>query len=165
MSRKGQLLDQSEARADNVRPMRRMEIADMKQEMLVRVSGQNTHTLLAHVWLASVGQSWRACYVRAQNTQRALGLRSQHPQSSQSGVMTLTGPGLHSAPQAGLGWDWVTDTSTHRVTRDTGTWSQLEQLMVAETRRMGEGWEQGGGRWYHVSAPLSSLTISNRCYK
>ena len=101
---KEQLLDQSEARADNVRPMRRMEIADMKQEMLVRVSGQNTHTLLAHVWLASVGQSWRACYVRAQNTQRALGLRSQHPQSSQSGVMTLTGPGLHSsAPQAGLG--------------------------------------------------------------
>ena len=55
-----QLLDQSEARADNVRPIRRLEIADMKQEMLVRVSGQNIHC-----WPMSGSRLWARAGVRA----------------------------------------------------------------------------------------------------
>ena len=106
------------------------DFADIKQELL-SVSGQrSTHSC---VWLLSVGQSWRAACVHKTHSRRAW---LQDPEPS-SGVMTLTGPGLHQQPVAGLGlaWEWVSSQLHHRVTRDT--WPQLRQLVVTQRGRGG----------------------------
>ena len=115
------------------------------------MSGQtSTHSC---VWLLSVGQSWRAACVHKTHSRRAW---LQDPEPS-SGVMTLTGPGLHQQPVAGLGlaWEWVSSQLHHRVTRDT--WPQLRQLVVTQRK---------GRRGYHVSvppsAPLSATGVINR---
>ena len=94
------------------------------------------------------------CVLRActKHTPRALGLRP----SISSGVMTLTGPGLHRVHR--LGWDWVTDHG--RPPAHTGhSWDR------AADGGGGVGMERGGGGIMSVfppSVPLSATGAINR---